>query len=140
MKKYRIGYTQGTYDLFHVGHLNLLNNAKKYCDFLIVGINSDDLVKEYKNKETTIKENERARIVGAIKGVDKVVITRTLDKNIIHKYINFDAVFIGSDWQGNNRWEKTKEDMTKIGVDVIFLPHTDGVSTTEISKTINNNS
>lgn len=136
MKKYKIGYTQGTYDLFHVGHLNLLNNAKKQCETLIVGVNSDELVMEYKNKKTNINENDRAKIVGAIKGVDKVIITKTLDKLEVYKNIKFDAIFIGDDWKGNSRWEKTKEDLAKIDVDVVFLPHTDGISTTELTQKI----
>ena len=74
MKKYKIGYTQGTYDLFHIGHLNLLENAKKYCDYLIVGVNSDELVFEYKNKRVNIPATERARIINALKIVDKVSI------------------------------------------------------------------
>jgi len=93
MKKYKIGYTQGTFDLFHVGHLNLLNNAKSQCEYLIVGVNSDELVMNYKNKKTNINENDRARIVEAIKGVDKVIITITLDKLKIHELIDFDAIF-----------------------------------------------
>ena len=136
MKKYNIGYTQGTYDLFHIGHLNLLNNAKSMCNYLIVGINSDKLVKEYKNKDTVIKQEDRAKIVSAIKGVDKVYITTTLDKLEILKQIKFDAIFIGDDWKGNDRWEKTKKDLNELGVDVVFLPHTDGISTTQISKKI----
>lgn len=138
MKKYKIGYTQGTYDLFHIGHLNLLNNAKKMCDYLIVGVNSDDLVKEYKNKETVIKQDDRAKIVSSIKGVDEVYITTTLDKLEILKQIKFDAIFIGSDWKDNSRWKKTKEDLQKLGIDVVFLPHTDGISTTQISRKLKN--
>jgi len=134
MAKYKIGYTQGTYDLFHVGHLNLLMHAKELCDFLIVGVNSDNLVQLYKNKKTVINENDRARIVGAIKYVDKVWITDTLDKKMIFDKIKFDAIFIGSDWENNDRWIKTKEEMKKYNVDVVFLPHTDGVSTTIISE------
>lgn len=136
MKKYKIGYTQGTFDLFHIGHLNLLNNAKKQCDFLIVGVNSDKLVKEYKNKTPNINENDRARIINAIKGVDKVIITTTLDKKIIYNDIKFNAIFIGDDWKGNERWERTKEDFSKIGIDVVFLPHTDGISTSILTQKI----
>lgn len=132
MEKYKVGYTQGTFDLFHVGHLNLINNAKERCEYLIVGVNSDELVMEYKNKSTNINENDRARIVNAIKGVDKVIITKTLDKNEILNYIKFDAIFIGDDWKGNTRWEKTKNELAERGVDVVFLPHTDGISTTQI--------
>lgn len=132
MKKYRIGYTQGTFDLFHVGHLNIIKNAKKQCDYLIVGVNSDKLVLEYKNKTPIISENDRAAIVGALKGVDKVIITGTLDKLKIHEYFKYDAIFIGSDWKENARWQKTKEELNVIGVDVVFLPHTDGISSTMI--------
>ena len=135
-KKYKIGYTQGTYDLFHVGHLNLIENAKKYCDYLIVGVNSDKLVKSYKNKNVNIHENDRARIVGALKPVDKVYIINTLDKIEVLKYINFDVIFIGDDWKGNSRWEQTSIDLKKLGKDLIFLPHTDGISTTELTNKI----
>lgn len=137
MKKYKIGYTQGTYDLFHIGHLNLLNHAKEQCDYLIVGVNTDRLVKEYKNKNVVIPEQDRAYIVGAIKAVDEVVLTDTLDKKVIAEKLKFDAIFIGDDWKNNSRWIKTKEEMAKIGIDVVFLPHTDGVSTTEIRNKIN---
>ena len=136
MKKYKVGYTQGTYDLFHIGHLNLLNHAKEQCDYLIVGINTDRLVKEYKNKDVIIPDYERAKIVEAIKSVDEVVLTDTLDKNEIAKRIKFDAIFIGDDWKNNERWIKTKEDMNKIGIDVVFLPHTDGISSTDIRAKI----
>lgn len=137
MKKYRIGYTQGTYDLFHIGHLNLINRAKEQCEYLIVGVNTDRLVKEYKNKQVVIPECERAEIVGAIKAVDVVILTDTLDKTEILKQIKFDAIFIGDDWKNNERWIKTKNKMKSFGVDVVFLPHTDGISTTEIRKKIN---
>lgn len=139
MKPYKIGYTQGTYDLFHIGHLNLLKNAIKQCDFLIVGVNSDQLVMEYKNKKTNINEKERAEIVSSIKGVDKVIITNTLDKVKIYNEIKFDLIFIGDDWKGNERWNQTEKDLAQYDVKVIYLPHTDGISTTELSKKINDN-
>lgn len=139
MKKYKIGYTQGTFDLFHIGHLNLINNAKNKCDILIVGVNSDNLVREYKHKTPVINEQDRAKIVSSIKGVDKVYITKTLDKLEILKDIKFDAIFIGSDWQNDARWIKTKNDLEKVGIDVVFLPHTDGISSTEITSKINEN-
>lgn len=137
--KYKVGYTQGTYDLFHIGHLNLLKHAKEKCEFLIVGVNSDKLVKEYKNKIPIIKENERAEIVSAIKYVDKVFITETLDKEEIYIKEPFDALFIGDDWKGNNRWLKTEKEMEKYDVKVIYLPHTDGISTTMIDEKIREN-
>lgn len=130
MKKYKIGYTQGVYDMFHIGHLNLINRAKEQCEYLIVGINSDNLVESYKHKKTVIKENNRAEIVRNLKAVDECIIVNTLKKTEILQQIHFDAIFIGSDWYGNPRWMKTKEELAQHGVDVVFLPHTEGVSST----------
>ena len=133
-KKYRIGYTQGTYDLFHAGHLNLLENAKKQCDYLIVGINSDTLVESYKNKKATIPEIDRARIVEALRIVDEVHIVNTLDKMDAFNNYNFDVIFIGDDWKSSERWINTEKELNNHGVAVVFLPHTDGISTTWIYK------
>lgn len=130
MKKYKIGYTQGVYDMFHVGHLNIIENAKEYCERLIVGVNSDSLVEKYKNKTPVINENDRARIVGSIKGVDKCVVVNTLDKVDVMNDLGFNAVFIGDDWKGNPRWEKTERELKVYGVDVVYLPHTPNVSST----------
>ena len=139
-KKYKIGYTQGVYDMFHIGHLNLLNHAKEYCDYLIVGVNADKLVESYKHKTPVISQEERQTIIANIKAVDKCVIVTTLDKQEVWNDLHFDAIFIGDDWKGNQRWEQTKVDLAKIGVEVVFLPHTDGVSSTglrpEIDKRI----
>jgi glycerol-3-phosphate cytidylyltransferase len=132
MKKYRIGYTQGVYDMFHIGHLNLLNNAKRYCDILIVGVNADSLVQSYKHKTPVINENERRYIVENIKAVDECIIAETLDKIEMHKKIGFDVIFIGDDWKGNPRWKQTEIGMQKLGATVVYLPHTDGVSSTEL--------
>ena len=132
MKRYKIGYTQGVYDMFHVGHLNLINRAKEYCEYLIVGVNSDRLVQEYKHKTPVIDQEERRLIVANLKAVDEAVIAETLDKLSSQKELHYDAIFIGDDWKGNPRWEKTKLDLAKIGVDVVFLPYTDGVSSTEL--------
>lgn len=134
MKKYKIGYTQGTYDMFHIGHLNLINNAKKYCDYLIVGVNSDLLVTEYKNKIPVINQEARREIVANIKVVDKCIISTTLDKVESWKELHYNAIFIGDDWKGNKRWEDTRYELSKIGVDVIFLPHTEGISSTGLRK------
>lgn len=129
-KKFKIGYTQGVYDMFHIGHLNLINRAKEQCEYLIVGVNSDELVKAYKHKETVINEFDRAEIVRNLKAVDRCIIVDTLDKLELHKELGFNAIFIGDDWYGNPRWMQTKDTLAKYGVDVVFLPHTDGVSST----------
>ncbi|MCD8221081.1 MAG: adenylyltransferase/cytidyltransferase family protein [Clostridiales bacterium] len=135
MKKYKIGYTQGVYDMFHIGHLNILNNAKAQCEHLVVGVNADSLVESYKHKTPVIREADRMEIVRNIKAVDSVVLATTLDKKAQHEKIGFDAIFIGSDWKGTPRWESTVEEMKELGVDVVFLPHTDGVTST-ILRTI----
>lgn len=135
-KKYKIGYTQGTFDMFHVGHLNLLKHAKELCDILIVGVNSDHLVEEYKHKTPIIHELERKEILQSIRYVDNVVICNTLDKMEMHKWIHFDAIFIGNDWKGNERWAKTEEDLGKIGVHVVYLEYTKGVSSTMLRDSV----
>lgn len=127
---YKVGYTQGTYDMFHVGHLNLINNAKKFCDFLIVGVNSDWLVNEYKHKTPVIPEKERQLIVANIKAVDQCVITHTLDKVQLWKELNFDVVFIGDDWKGDERWKQTEIDLQVFGATVVYLPYTNDISST----------
>ena len=134
MKKYKIGYTQGVYDMFHIGHLNLLNNAKNYCDYLIVGVNSDNLVEQYKHKVPVINQEERRIIVENIKAVDACEIVDTLDKVENYRRLHFDAIFIGDDWKGNARWAKTEEDLKPFGVDVVYLPHTEGVCSTDLRK------
>ena len=130
MKKYKVGYTQGVYDMFHIGHLNLINAAKEQCETLIVGVNSDRLVEEYKKKITVIKEVERCTIVANIKAVDRAVIVDTLDKEQALRTLHFDAVFIGDDWKGSARWLETEKQLAKHNVDVVYLPHTDGISST----------
>lgn len=132
MNKYKKGYTQGVYDMFHIGHLNIINRAKEQSDYLIVGVNSDELVRLYKHKEAVIKESDRAEIVRNLKAVDECIIVDTLDKMELQQRFGFDAIFIGDDWYGNPRWMRTKEDLEKIGVDVVFLPHTDGISSTKL--------
>lgn len=130
MKQYKVGYTQGVYDMFHIGHLNIIKGAKAQSDCLIVGVNSDELVQKYKNKVPVINQKERKVIIENIKGVDEAVIVETLDKEKLYNELHFDAIFIGDDWKGNPRWEKTQEDLAKYGVDVVYLPHTPNVSST----------
>lgn len=130
MKKYRIGFTQGTYDMFHIGHLNLINHAKELCDFLIVGVNADSLVLKYKNKTPVICEAERRTIVANLKSVDRCVITTTLDKVDAWKKYHFDVIFIGDDWKGNERWTQTEKALEPYGAVVEYLPYTDGISST----------
>lgn len=135
MKPYKIGYTQGVYDMFHIGHLNLINQAKALCDYLIVGVNSDQLVERYKNKTPVICQEDRRTIVENIKAVDQAVIADTLDKTEMLQALGFNAVFIGDDWKGNARWIRTEEELRRFGVDVVYLAHTPDISSTALRKT-----
>ena len=139
MKKYKIGYTQGVYDMFHVGHLNLINRAKEHCEYLIVGVNSDEQVHRYKNKYPVISQEDRAQIVRNIKAVDDCIIVETLDKLEVWKDVKFDAIFIGDDWKGNPRWLQTEEQLRPYGVDVIYLPYTPNISSTILREKKDNN-
>jgi glycerol-3-phosphate cytidylyltransferase len=125
---YKVGYTQGTFDMFHIGHLNIIMNAKAHCDKLIVGVNSDALVEQYKSKTPVVNQYDRLEIIKSLKCVDEVILVDTLDKLKVHDRCDFDSIFIGDDWKGNPRWIKTEEDMNAIGVDVVYLHHTDGIS------------
>ena len=136
MKPYKIGYTQGVFDLFHVGHLNLLKKAKEQCDYLIVGVNSDELVKTYKHKTPVIPGDQRRQIVEALKVVDQCILVDTLDKEIIWKEYPFDVIFIGDDWKGNERWKQTEEQLSRHGVKVIYLKYTDGISSSALQQRI----
>lgn len=135
-KKYKIGYTDGVYDLFHVGHLNMIQTASAYCDYLIVGVHGDAVVEEYKNRKPIVNENDRRRIIESIKGVDRAEITRFRDKLKLWELYHFDAVFIGDDWKGTERWVKYEKALGDIGVDVIYVPYTKGISTTKIREKI----
>lgn len=138
MKKYKIGYTQGTFDLFHIGHLNILKKSKELCDYLIVGVNSDDLVRDYKNKNAIISEKDRLEIIKSIKYVDDAFLVNTLDKKEILKNHEFNVILIGDDWKRSKRWQETKKEFHKLHIDVIFLPYTQGISSSIIRKELNN--
>ena len=130
-----IGYTTGVFDLFHVGHVNILSQAKSMCDKLVVGVSTDELVL-YKNKRSVIPFEERIEIIQAIKFVDEAVPQYNMDKLDAHKRINFDIMFVGSDWKGTEKWNKIESDFKKIGVKVIYFPYTKGTSSTLINKTL----
>ena len=134
MKKYKVGYTTGVFDLFHIGHLNILKRAKEQCDFLIVGVSTDEVVESYKHKIPVIPFHERCAIVEAIKYVDQVVPQTTMDKMEAYEKYHFDALFHGSDWKNSDMYNKIIEQLAEVGVDVVFLPHTEGISSTIIRE------
>lgn len=136
MKKYKIGYTTGVFDLFHIGHLNILKKSKEFCDYLIVGVSTDELVLSYKNKLPIIPFSERIAIVEAIKYVDKVIPQLSLDKTLIYNQIKFDVLFHGNDWSNNKLYLEMEQKFNSLGVDVIYFDYTKGVSSTELTKKI----
>lgn len=137
VKKYKIGYTTGVFDMFHIGHLNILRRAKEQCECLIVGVTSDLLCFQRKNKYPIICEKERLEIVQAIKYVDKVIVQTNMDKLSEVKKYNVDVVFVGSDWKGTSSWIKYEEEFNKVGCAVVYLDHTDGISSTILRERIN---
>ena len=124
--------------MFHIGHLNLIQRAKEQCDFLIVGVSTDELVQAEKGKTPVITYKERAAIIKAIKYVDKVV--PQINKNKIdawEKY-HFDKMFVGSDWENTPQWIGYEKQFTPLGVEIVYLPHTDGISSTKLTGVIKN--
>ena len=115
-----IGYTTGVFDLFHVGHLNLLRNAKSLCDKLIVGVTSDELV-SYKNKKSVIPFNERIDIVRSISYVDLAVPQINMDKLEAHSRYKFNLMFVGDDWYGTEKWKEYENELSKREVKIIYL-------------------
>lgn len=130
-----IGYATGVFDLFHIGHLNLLRNARAMCDRLVVGVSTDELV-SYKFKKAVIPFQERMEIVRAIKYVDAVVPQEDMDKMEIWKRLKFDIMFVGDDWYESDKWEKFESDFQEVGVKIIYFPYTKGTSSTKINETL----
>lgn len=133
MAKYKVGYTSGVYDMFHVGHLNLLRRAKEQCDYLIVAVTTDELAL-YKNAHTVIPFEDRAEIVGAIKYVDKVVPQETMDKMAAWEKNKFDVMFVGDDWKGTDKWNQYEKDFKEVGVDIVYFPYTKKISSTKLRE------
>lgn len=131
-----IGYTAGVYDLFHIGHLNLLKNAKGLCDKLIVGVTVDDLV-TYKGKRAMIPFEDRVEIVRSIKYVDAAVPQYDMDKLSACKKLGASILFVGDDWYATEKWEEYEKKFAEEGIKIIYFPYTKGVSSTQISKALN---
>lgn len=130
MKK--IGYTTGVFDLFHIGHLNILKRAKLECDYLIVGVTTDELSLSAKNKEPVIPFQERMEIVEAIKFVDEVVPQVNYDKQEAWNNLKFDKMFVGDDWKGTEKWNKIEADLAKFNVEICYFSYTSHTSSTKL--------
>lgn len=136
-KKYKIGYTTGVFDMFHIGHLNILKRAKEQCEYLIVGVTTDSLCQQQKKKLPIICETERAEIVASIKYVDQVVWQDSMDKIIPVKKLKADAVFVGSDWKGTPTWNAYEKQFAEVGCVVVYLDHTEGISSSILRERLN---
>ena len=123
--------------MFHIGHLNILRRAKEQCEYLIVGVSTDELVAEYKHKKPIIPYEERIEIVKAIKYVDKVVPQTSMDKLLAWEELHYDALFHGSDWKGSDMYDEIEAKLKSVGAEMVFLPHTDGTSSTLLSEKLN---
>lgn len=130
-----IGYTTGVYDLFHIGHLNLLKNAKGMCDKLVVGVTVDELV-TYKGKRAMIPFEDRIEIIRSIKYVDAAIPQYNMDKLTVCKELGATVLFVGDDWYGTDKWKQYEKDFAQAGIKIIYFPYTKGVSSTLISKTL----
>lgn len=129
----KIGFLSGTFDLFHIGHLNLLRRAKQYCDYLIVGVHPPG--SSHKNKPTFIPLEERMAIVGSIKYVDKVVVTLDED-NAMYELYPYDFLFVGSDYKGTERFNRYEKELCPKGVQIIYFPYTQGTSSTQLREAL----
>ncbi|WP_461536561.1 adenylyltransferase/cytidyltransferase family protein [Spongorhabdus nitratireducens] len=130
-----IGYTSGVYDLFHVGHVNLLRNAKAMCDKLVVGVTIDELV-AYKGKSPVIPYHERIEVVRACRYVDVAIPQNNMDKAAAAKKNHASYLFVGDDWYETPKWQDHEKDLSEVSCKVIYFPYTKGVSSTLINKTL----
>lgn len=131
-----IGYTTGVYDMFHFGHLNVIRRAKEQCDYLIVGVSTDELVRQEKNKGPVIPFEERKAIIEALKYVDKVIPQVDKNKMAAWEKYHFNKMFVGSDWQGTPQWKQFELQFAPVGVEIVYLPYTEGISSTKLTSVI----
>ncbi len=134
MEKKIVGYTTGVFDMFHVGHLNILRRAKEKCDYLIVGVSTDELCLSYKHKAPIVPYEERKAIVEAIKYVDEVVPQVDRDKFGAWEKYHFDVMFVGDDWKGSPLFSALEERFKEVGVSIVYFPYTTGTSSTVLRE------
>ena len=131
-----IGYTTGVYDLFHIGHLNLLRRAKLECDYLIVGVTTDELSESRKGKRPIIPFSERMEIVSHIKFVDEVVPQTNMDKFEAWQNLKFDKMFVGDDWKGSDKWNELERQFNEVNVEIVYFPYTTHTSSTKLREAL----
>ena len=131
-----VGYTTGVFDMFHIGHLNILRRAKEKCDYLIVGVSTDEVVEDYKHHKPVIPFDQRAAIVEAVKYVDEVVPQTSMDKLEFLKQRHFDVMFHGDEWKGSDLYNKYEQEFAQYGARIEYLSHTDGISSSLLREKI----
>lgn len=135
-KKYKIGYTSGVFDMFHIGHLNILRKAKEQCDYLIVGVSTDEVVESYKHHLPIIPFEDRKAIVESIKYVDEVVAQDTMNKMNMWEKLHFDVMFHGDEWKGTPLYLQYEKEFAEVGVCIEYLPHTKGINSSMLREKI----
>ena len=138
MKKYKVGYVQGSFDMFHIGHLNIIKNAKSICDYLIVGVNSDEFMYSYKHKHPVIPVKERIEIIKALKYVDEAHIVNNMDKLEALEKFHYNALIMGDDYKGTEFYNKVEKELKEKKVDVIYFPYTKTTSSTIVREKLSN--
>jgi glycerol-3-phosphate cytidylyltransferase len=133
----RIGYASGVYDLFHVGHLNLLKHARLHCDYLIAGVASTESTLQMKNRAPVVPLHERLEIVRNIRLVDEVVVDNYPDKVEAWRAVGFNVIFTGDDWRGTEKGLRLEAGMQALGVDVVYFPYTVHTSSTLLRRALN---
>jgi len=136
LEKYKVGYTTGVFDLFHIGHLNLIKRAKECCEYLIVGVSTDEVVVGYKGRAPIIPFEERIQILQSIKYVDQVVVQSSMDKLKAWEELKFDVMFHGDDWKNSKMYKEIEEKFKKVGVEMVFFPYTEGTSSTILADVL----
>ena len=132
----RVGYASGAYDLFHIGHLNLLKHARSQCDYLIAGVASPEMIQRLKGTTPVIPLAERLEIVRNIRFVDAVVVDTHLNKADTWREVGFNIFFKGDDWKGTEKGERLEQDMARIGVEVVYFPYTVSTSSTVLRRAL----
>lgn len=132
----RIGYAAGAFDLFHVGHLNILRHAKDQCDLLIAGVVSDEMLREVKGVDPFIPTAERAAIVRSVRYVDHVHIEDVPDKLDVWRQVGFTHFFKGDDWRGTEKGLRLEREFAEVGVEVVYFPYTAHTSSSQLRRAL----
>jgi glycerol-3-phosphate cytidylyltransferase len=135
-KSHRVGYAPGAYDLFHIGHLNILRHARQHCDYLVAGVVSDEMAEFAKGHRPVIPLIERLEIVRNVKCVDAAFVETIPDKMDTWRQIRFDVLFKGDDWRGTPGGDKLERDFAAVGVDVVYFPYTVHTSSTQLRRAL----